>query len=318
MHHKRAVRWMTVLIALLAVVSNGIPVAASAKLSNGRITFGKYDPSLGDFSLWAANPDGTNQQRLTKVPSFDSSWKPNGKRIAFDFGDATGEHIATMGPNGGDVRQLTASNAVEEEPDWSSDGRWITFDASATSPNAAHFHTSIWLMRSNGSHARQLTHGGFDVEPVFSPDGSRIAFGRITRPADDPTRQREAIDVIDVDGTHLRQVVGPSDLEHPDWSPSGRWISFNIVPEDARGAVVVVHPNGTGHHVIKHSNDRMRFFNAVWSPDGQHLLVGCHDVSADVDDLCAMDATGRDVQVVIDSARVGVNFPAWGIHPLDP
>ncbi|MFL5738501.1 MAG: TolB family protein [Actinomycetota bacterium] len=219
-----------------------------------------------------------------------------------------------MGPNGGDVRQLTSSNVIEEEPEWSPDGRWITFDASAMSPDAAHFHTDIWVMRSNGSHATQLTHGGFDVEPVFSPDGSRIAFGRITKPADDPTLQREAIDVMHVGGTHVRRVVAPSDVEHPGWSPNGRWISFNIVPEDPRGAVVAVHPDGTGHHVIRHSNARMRFFNAVWSPEGQALLAGCHDVIANIDQLCEMHADGSDVDVVVDGMPAGVNFPSWGVH----
>jgi len=75
--------------------------------ANGRITFTRLDPKLGDFSIWAANPDGTHQQRLTHIPRSDSDWSPNGRRIAFDFSNKTGEHLATMDPNGRHVRQLT-------------------------------------------------------------------------------------------------------------------------------------------------------------------------------------------------------------------
>jgi Tol biopolymer transport system component len=171
------------LIALaiaLAVLGNAPPAAAGDRPTNGRISFARFDPALGDYSIWAANPDGTHQQRLTHIPSFSSDWSPNGRRIAFDFVDDTGVHIATMDPNGRHVRQLTFGPAIQEESAWSPDGRWIAFDASPTFPDAPGFHTDLWIMRADGSHKRPLTSGAFDVEPVFSPDGRRIAFERIT------------------------------------------------------------------------------------------------------------------------------------------
>ena len=72
-------------------------------------------------------------------------------------------------------------------------------------------------MRADGSRPGKITSGGFDVEPVFSPDGQRIAFGRIAG-VTAAGYQLEALYVVDVDGTHLRQVVPPlPGLEHPDW-----------------------------------------------------------------------------------------------------
>ena len=218
------------------------------------------------------------------MPSF-SDWAPDGRRIAFDFLDDTGVHIATMDPNGGHVRQLTFGPAVQEVPKWSPDGRWITFDAAPTfGPD---FSTSIWVMRADGSGARLLTDDGFDVEPVFSLDGRRIAFGRITG-IDGQGDQLEALYVVNADGTGLRQVLAPRPgLEHPDWSPDGRWISFNIAPEAAAapnaGSVMVVHPNGRGLHVLRRPTDRLQFFNPVWSPDGRKLLVCCFDTQAGVE-----------------------------------
>ena len=204
--------------------------------------------NLGDFSIWAANPDGTHQQRLTHVPSF-SDWAPDGRRIAFDFLDDTGVHIATMDPNGGHVRQLTFGPAVQEVPKWSPDGRWITFDAAPTfGPD---FSTSIWVMRADGSGARQLTDDGFDVEPVFSLDGRRIAFGRITG-INGQGDQLEALYVVNSDGTGLRQVLAPRPgLEHPVWSPDGRKLLVGCFDTQAGvDQLCVMKANGGNVHAI--------------------------------------------------------------------
>jgi hypothetical protein len=63
--------------------------------------------------------------------------------------------------------------------------------------------------------------------------------------------------------------------------------------------------------------DRLRFFKPVWSPDGRKLLLGCHDVAANLNKLCTVDAAGRNVRVIVDATPVPVNFPAWGSHPGD-
>ena len=63
---------LTLITLVLALVglAGALPAQAGDRPENGRITFGRVDPALGDFSIWAANPDGTHQQRLTHVPSF--------------------------------------------------------------------------------------------------------------------------------------------------------------------------------------------------------------------------------------------------------
>ena len=316
------------LIAVLAMTLVALvftpPAGAEAtdRPSNGRITFGRFDPELGDFSIWAANPDGTHQKRLTHVPSFLSDWSPNGRRIAFAYADDTGVHVATMDPDGRDVRQLTLGRGIHEDPKWSPDGKRITFGASPLLPWEPGFSTSVWIMRADGSRARQVTNDGFDVEPVFSPDGSQIAFGRITGINADGI-QEEAIYVIDADGTDLREVVPPRPgLEHPDWSPDGRWITFNISPESSEapgaGSVIAVRPDGRGERVLRAATERHLFTKAVWSPDGRQLLVVCFDRRQHIDKICVMDANGRNVDVVINASSEPVNFPAWGSRPPSP
>ena len=127
--------------------------------------------------------------------------------------------------------------------------------------------------------------------------------------------------VVRRDGTQLHQVIAPrAGLEHPDWSPDGRWISFNIGPEnqDARnsGSVLVVHPDGRGPHVLRAATKRLRFYKPVWSPDGRKLLVGCFDTAAEVERLCVVDAHGGTPAAIVSGRDGGgVNYPAWGTFP---
>jgi TolB protein len=283
---------------------------------NGRITFGSPDPSVGDFALWTARADGTDRRRLTHEPSFFSDWSPSGRRIAYDFVDAAGnEHVATIRPDGEGRRQITFGHGIQEVPRWSPSGRWIAIDASPLSPDNPRFSTSIWIVRPDGSDRRRVTHTGFDVEPVFSPGGGGIAFGRITGFTANGG-QLSAIDVVDVRGGHPRRVVAPiKGLEHPDWSPDGRWITFNVepdIPGPRAGAVLAVHPNGRDLHILRAATARLSFFKAVWSPDGRKLLSGCFDRRDNLDKLCTIDVASGRVHITLSRSLLPVNYPAWG------
>jgi Tol biopolymer transport system component len=165
-------------------------------------------------------------------------------------------------------------------------------------------------MGADGSKPEQLTHDALDVEPVFSPDGARIAFGRIT--GDSPEGQLEAIYVINSDGTGLRKVVAP--LAGPDWSPDGRSITFNIAPENATaaesGSILSVQADGSRLRVIQPRTSDLKFFKAVWSPDGREILSGCFDTQARIDRICTVSPGGR-IKAVINGPP-SVNFPSWG------
>jgi Tol biopolymer transport system component len=310
---------VAVLSTLLCLVGVG-PTAASdhpgsdsrhGPPTNGPIAFGRVDLAIGGPSLWTSNADGSHQVRLTTDVTGFSDWSPDGRRIAFDFADDSGVHIATISPDGRHRRSLTTTLGVQEVPRWSPDGTKIAFDAFEFDQEP--FSISIRVMRADGSHQRQLTHGAIDVEPVFSPDGTKIAFGRIV--GDSPTGQLEAIYVIHADGSGLREVVpARAGLEHPDWSPDGRQITFNIAPENPdaadSGAILSVRPNGRGLRVMYPPTRELRFFKAVWSPDGREILSGCHDTRVGLDRICRISGRGKTRVVV--SGDTDVNFPSWG------
>ena len=212
MRRRPALAPIVVLAGVLAV-TGAVPADASGGPENGRITFSRYDPALEAHSLWAADPDGQNQQLLVTGPTSFSDWSPSGTRVAFDFANDSGVHIATIDATGGSRQDLTSAPGIQETPKWSPDGQWITYGAfDPQTQDWADFSTSIWVMRSDGSDARRVTDDGFDVEPVFSPDGNQILFGRIM--GDSLAGQLEALYVVNTDGTGLREIVA----REPAWS----------------------------------------------------------------------------------------------------
>lgn len=317
-HHVTS-RLLTVLAVAAAVVIAPAAQSDAAAVRNGPIAFGRFDPDLGDFSLWTAHADGSHQRHLTTVPSFMSDWAPDGSGLIFDYLDGVEDHIATIGRDGSHQTQLTFGPGIQEVPRYSPDGRHIVFDASTLLPGDPAFTTDIWVMNSDGSHPRQVTRGGFDVEPVFSPDGRYIAFGRIIGPTS-PTdfTQDEAVYVVRTDGTGLREVVAPRPgLEHPRWSPDGRLLTFNIAPEahgaPGAGNIYSVHPDGQGLQIIRAASQAWSFTKAVWSPDGHKMLVTCHRVVANIDYICQLNPHTGHIHVVV-TTPLGrpVNFPSWG------
>src|SRR5436190_14955652 len=134
----------------------GLVGSASATFpgSNGPILFRDEHPSSGIGNpLFRARPDGTHVRIVSKRPGLFSDWRPDGRRIAFDFFQRNGsEQIATMRPNGSDLKVITSGKGIYEVPSYAPSGRRLVFDASHQNPNSPNFQTRLWVMRADGSH----------------------------------------------------------------------------------------------------------------------------------------------------------------------
>src|SRR5438105_1382174 len=99
-----------------------------------------------------------------------ASLSPSGKRAVFC---ARGE-LFTVPAEKGDVRDLTKTpGARERTPQWSPDGRWISYLSDATG------EYEVYVIPSDGlAPGHQVTHGGtsFRYQPLWSPDSKKLAF----------------------------------------------------------------------------------------------------------------------------------------------
>ncbi len=116
----------------------------------------------------------------------------------------------------GEQRALIAGPADEREPSCSPDGRRVVYASDATGSY------QIFLLPVDGTIPLQLTDSaGINFAPVFSPDGTQIAFVS-TRNDGIPT-----IWIMNTDGGNPHQVTTELGRDtSPAWGPDGRQLLF--------------------------------------------------------------------------------------------
>lgn len=151
--------------------------------------------------------------------------------------------------------------------DVSPDGKTVLFDLLG----------EIYVLDIAGGTARPvLTGQAFETQPVFSPDGKRIAFLSDRSGATN-------LWVANLDGSDARKLSADTDpalYTSPAWSPDGRFVyvsrtihsilAFELYAYDVRGGTGIkvsqARPTGT-----ERGDDRINVIGAVASPDGKYL-----------------------------------------------
>jgi len=126
---------------------------------------------------------------------------------------------------------LIAMHRVSD-PQISPDGKWVAYSVATPDKDANRSVRNVWLVAVAGGESRQLTRGGSDTRPRWSPDGKRIAFLSVH----DGTPQ---VYLIAHDGgepaplTHLS-----TGADNELWSPDGKWMAFvsSVYPDCADDA----------------------------------------------------------------------------------
>ena len=77
--------------------------------------------------IYARNPDGVNQFRLTETNDYSPIWSPDSKRIAFLSRRDGNPDVYVMNEDGTNQRNLTQSDADEYNISWSPDGKQLLF-----------------------------------------------------------------------------------------------------------------------------------------------------------------------------------------------
>ena len=212
--------------ALLAVVMLTL-AAPSADAAfpgqNGKIAFVKENFRNGGSGIFAIQPDGSGQERLTSGYDYSPSWSADGQKVVFvaSSGESESEFnqdIYVMDADGSNVEQVTSSaRAYESSPSFFPDGQRIAF-ARYSERNGADIFTKT--LGAPGSTKLTDDPGFYEESVTVSPDGAKIAFTRYNRSSE--------IFVMNADGSNPENVTrtGRVDEFGADWSPDGAKIAF--------------------------------------------------------------------------------------------
>jgi Tol biopolymer transport system component len=215
-----------------------------------------------------------------------------------------------MNVDGGDLRSLTP-HGLQGLPAYSPDGATMVVDRTLASGDG------LWLMRSDGTMLRQLTHNPparkgecrCDGSPVFSPDGKRVAFVRTI------TDLQTAVFVVGADGGRPKQItswrLGVS--AKLDWSPDGSRIAISSPQAERPGTasnVFTIRPDGTGLKQLTHeTKPGVHDLADGFSPDGTKIIF-----ARTVDDgpfqVYVMNAGGSAARQLTHG--VDAHWASWG------
>ncbi len=109
------------------------------------------------------------------------SWSPDGESLVFIGLDGGKSDIYTVSVTGENLRSLTDDKFTDRDPQWSPDGEMITFTTDRGSVTNfgtllfGPFNIAVYHLRTG--EIELLTHGeGKNINPIWSPDGTSIAF----------------------------------------------------------------------------------------------------------------------------------------------
>jgi dipeptidyl aminopeptidase/acylaminoacyl peptidase len=244
--------------------------------------------------------------------------------------------------DGKQQRQLTHTAESESSPQWSPDGKWLSFLSSRDGSDGP----QLWLLDRNGGEARRVSDVANGIEDyAWSPDSKRLVF--VVSDAHDSTRAGHTKPPIVIDRLHFKSdpggyvlddhdhlalfdlgtrtlealTSGAHDETDPVWSPDGTRIAFvskRVAGEQDRSEnddifVMKAMPGAEVTRLTTYEGEDDG--RIAWSPDGGRIAyltgIALPDHSFRMWKLAVVSSTGGAATILSDALDRQVIEPAW-------
>jgi len=244
----------------------------------GKTTCGWIHPN-GKQVLFASTQDDPEALKKQKAElEFRASGKT--KRYSWDYDPHYEIYQADI--SGGNYVNLTHSLGYDAEGAYSPDGKEIVFASNRSAyqhklseaeskrlEQDPAFFMELYIMNSDGSNVRQLTHSpGYDGGPFFSADGKKIVWRRFSEHGD-----TAEIFSMNRDGSGIQQITKMGVLSWaPYYHPSGDYLIFATNQQGfANFELYLIDAEGQ-HAPVRVTSTEGFDGLPVFSPDGKKLL----------------------------------------------
>jgi len=164
----------------------------------------------------------------------------------------------------------------------------------------------IFMVSEGKAPERVLPEGTVAMDPVASPDGSRIAF--VVANYDDWTGD---IWVVNRDGTGAVKLIGDGWLDDaPAWSPDGTRIAFRSYRSELQGEIWMMNVDGSGRVNLtpQVGGGAIDHHRPAWSPDGTRIAFAS---TAGGDwGIWTVKVDGSDRRLLTETAELDTE-PSW-------
>lgn len=123
-------------------------------------------------NIWIMARDGSSPVQITNLDGggWDPVWSPDGTQIQFASEINGVPQLFHMNADGSQLTQVTQLSGIRGRNDWSSDGARLSTYVGFS------WDRDIYSFDVNGENVVQLTDGGNNLAPSFSPNAQWIVF----------------------------------------------------------------------------------------------------------------------------------------------
>jgi Tol biopolymer transport system component len=257
--------------------------------------------------LWVADVETGETRLLSKGDGVQPSWSPNGQRIAYwALPEGRSQRdIWTLSVEDGEPRSVTQDAAVDWNPVWSRDGRYLYFSSDrGGSMNLWRVPIDEVTGETRGEPEPVTTPSPYAHHASFSADGSKMAFvsttiqDRLHKVSFDPASNT----VMD-----SPQPIAPDlrAIESPQPSPDGEWlVFFTTAPQED---IYLMRIDGSSR--LQLTNDSHRDRRPRWSPDGEKIAF--YSNRSGSYEVWTINRDGTGLRQMTDMPEINARYPFW-------